>query len=627
MTRIPLFQVPRTARIWLACLLGVCAHRSPAQATPVPAIVGNWWQVAGNPSVAPYTTSTQQPVDFAIWQDASGDWRIWSCIRSTSYPGRTRLFHGWESPDLFATNWTPTGIEMTSITSLGEVEGGLQAPYVFREGSTFHMLYGTWDHVARAVGSDGENFTRVIQSGGTTSLFGDGQTNPRDPMVIKIADTYYAYYTAHTNGEGKDYLRTSTNLDSWSQSTVVAFGGSNSGTDSFSAECPFVYYDSTSAAYYLFRTEAYGANAKTNVYRSTNPAYFGVGADADSYFVGSLPVAAPEIFEYQGKTYIAALNPGLNGIRVAEFGFVTVPTDPQPLFVSGGKWQVNERRMNVGAAGGFVIDSVVDATALLNLPANDPRILFNSTYASSVINLNHATGNLGHFGNDSPFAGGAGDDIAVQVTGDFYLKTPGLVTFGITVNDGAELRVDGQIVLVDNTANPVSDTFGTIALERGRHSLELVYFQRNVSAVLELFMSNDVGTYTQLLGAGGPANYWSLLSAAPLPGDYDHDSDVDGNDYLSWRQSFGAIGSNLPADGNFDGVVDAADYVVWRKNLSESGSAAMASSVPEAVASWHLLEGACITMLGWRATRKRRFLDSLWLRSSSNPRCQRWHIP
>jgi hypothetical protein len=606
-----------TARIPLTCLLAACAHRSPVQATPVPAIVGNWWQVAGNPSVAPYTTSGQQPVDFAIWKDISGNWRIWSCIRSTSYPGRTRLFHGWESPDLFATNWMPTGIEMTSNTSLGEVEGGLQAPYVFREGNTFHMLYGTWDHMARAVSSDGEDFMRVVQPGGTTSLFGDGQTNPRDPMVIKIADTYFAYYTAHTNSEGKDYLRTSTNLDSWSQPTVVAFGGSNSGTDSFSAECPFVYYDTASAAYYLFRTEAYGVNAKTNVYRSTNPEYFGVGADADTYFVGSLPVAAPEIFNYLGKTYIAALNPGLNGIRIAEFGFVTIPTDPEPLFASGGKWQVNERRMNVSAAGGFVIDSVADATALLNLPANDPRILSNIDFASTVINLNHATGNVGHFGNDSPFAGGAGSDFAVRVSGDFYLKTPGLITFGITVNDGAELRVDGQTVLVDNTADPVSDKFGTISLERGRHSLELVYFQRNASAVLELFMSNDIGTYTQLLGAGGPANYWSLLSAAPLPGDYDHNNEVDDNDYLAWRQSYGATGNNLPADGNFDGVVSAADFVIWRKHRNALGSATAVSSAPETAALRHLIGGACIAVWRMRSLSRRRFLDDLSLR---NPR-------
>jgi PA14 domain len=559
----------------------------------IPAITSNWWQVAGNPDVAPYTTAGQQPVDFGIWQDAGGNWRIWSCIRGTSYPGNTRLFHGWESPDLFASNWSPTGIEMTSNTALGEVSGGLQAPYVFREGNTFNMFYGTWDHVARAVSTDGENFTRVIQSSGTTSLFGDGQTNPRDPTVLKISNTYYAYYTAHTNGEGKDYLRTSTNLDTWSVPTVVAYGGAASGTGSFSAECPFVYYDADTAAYYLFRTEAYGASATTNVYRSTDPTYFGVGADADSYFVGSLPIAAPEIFNYQGKTYVAALNSGLNGIQIAELDFVTPPVNPDPLFDRGGKWQVTERRMNTSASGGFLIDSVADATSLLNLPANDPRIAFNNSYTSSVINL--TTADAGHFGNDSAFSGGAGNDMALRVSGQFYLNGSGDITFGITANDGAVLRVDGQQVLLDDTANAASDTFGTIQLAAGRHDLELIYFQRSASAMLELFMANDVGTFTQLLGANAPANYRTLLEAAPIPGDYDHDGDVDNSDYMTWRNTFGAMGSQA-ADGNHNGVVDAADYVVWRKNRTAAGSGALNSgSIPEPPTWVLFVGGSCLT--------------------------------
>ncbi len=46
-----------------------------------------------------------------------------------------------------------------------------------------------------------------------------------------------------------------------------------------------------------------------------------------------------------------------------------------------------------------------------------------------------------------------------------------------------------------------------------------------------------------------------------LPGDYDHDDDVDADDYGVWKQNFGST-SNLFADGNGNGRVDAADYTV-----------------------------------------------------------------
>ena len=51
------------------------------------------------------------------------------------------------------------------------------------------------------------------------------------------------------------------------------------------------------------------------MYRSSNPLCFGI--DDDAKLVCSLPVAAPEILHHRGKYYIAALNPGLDGIRIA----------------------------------------------------------------------------------------------------------------------------------------------------------------------------------------------------------------------------------------------------------------------------------------------------------------------
>jgi hypothetical protein len=50
-----------------------------------------------------------------------------------------------------------------------------------------------------------------------------------------------------------------------------------------------------------------------------------------------------------------------------------------------------------------------------------------------------------------------------------------------------------------------------------------------------------------------------------LAGDYDFNSAVNADDFVSWRNGFGSSNSSW-ADGNNDGQVNASDYVVWRKN-------------------------------------------------------------
>jgi acetyl esterase/lipase len=59
---------------------------------------------------------------------------------------------------------------------------------------------------------------------------------------------------------------------------------------------------------------------------------------------------------------------------------------------------------------------------------------------------------------------------------------------------------------------------------------------------------------------------------ARLPGDFNADGSVDGDDYLVWRSDFGT--SRVVADGNGDGFIDAADYVVWRDSFGTIPGAA-----------------------------------------------------
>ncbi len=296
-----------------------------------PVLIGNWWQVAGNPDLGEVGSKDQQPVDFGVWKAADGTWQLWSCIRHTKEPGRTRLFYGWEGKHITDKNWTPEGIKMRANPLVGETSGGMQAPHVIRgaHSNDFLMFYGDWNNIclARSPKDNGKAFVRETEHTflGVSARFTEGAaTNTRDAMTIFIEEEqlYYCYYCAFiykTDASGKRiitggvFCRTSKDLVQWSDSTLVSYGG-RTGTAWQAHECPHVVH--IDGYYYLFRTQRYGGNNISHVYRSKNPLDFGIGDDKDT-FVTTLPVAAMELVEHEGQWYIFALNPGLNGIRAS----------------------------------------------------------------------------------------------------------------------------------------------------------------------------------------------------------------------------------------------------------------------------------------------------------------------
>lgn len=294
----------------------------------IPTIEGPWWQIAGNPDLGKYNSDRQQPVDFGIWRAADGTWQLWSCIRGTKCPGKNtnRLLYGWEGKNLTDKNWSPKGIKWLADTTLGEINGGIQAPYVFKEDAVYYLFYGDWRRICIAKSSDGKNFNRILGGSGQPNLFTEHAFEPspnntaRDPMVIKRGNTYYCYYTSHTTAytqDGAAYARTSLDLKSWSESVTVSHTAPYPGNSPrYSDECPFVVYLQEVNLYYLFVTQIYGKSSQTTVYASANPLYFGI--DDEQYKVCTLPVAAPELFEVDGQWYIASTMADYGGIKLAK---------------------------------------------------------------------------------------------------------------------------------------------------------------------------------------------------------------------------------------------------------------------------------------------------------------------
>ena len=314
---------------WLFIWVLLFSQCDSSEKALMPQIIGDWWQVAGNPDLGELTSENQEPVDFGIWQAADGTWQLWSCIRKTKAPGNTRLFYRWQGASLFDTDWQPMGIAMISDTTLGEALNGLQAPHVVQQADSFLMFYGDWNRICLAKSSKGKTFERHIRNG-SPALFGDEKMT-RDPMVIRHHDQWYCYYTANPEDEGAIYVRTSSDLFNWSQSTKVAYGG-KAGTKFWHAECPQVL-PALEGFHYLFRTQSYGNgigdtgknNQQTTVYRSRDLKDFGV--NDDQYWIKQMNVAAPEIFQYNGEWYMAALMTNLQGIRIAKMKWVPAETN------------------------------------------------------------------------------------------------------------------------------------------------------------------------------------------------------------------------------------------------------------------------------------------------------------
>ncbi|MDB6129760.1 MAG: hypothetical protein JWM04_867, partial [Verrucomicrobiales bacterium] len=150
-----------TSVILTLLLLTATSHGANLTTSPfTPRLSGDAWKIASDPDLGDLTTTNQQPVDFGIWQASDGTWQLWSCIRSTKEKGFTRLFYRWEGKTLETPNWEPKGIALHSDTTFGEKQGGLQAPFVFRDANKFVMFYGGWNDICSASSLDGKSFER-----------------------------------------------------------------------------------------------------------------------------------------------------------------------------------------------------------------------------------------------------------------------------------------------------------------------------------------------------------------------------------------------------------------------------------------------------------------------------------
>lgn len=116
------------------------------------------------------------------------------------------------------------------------------------------------------------------------------------------------------------------------------------------------------------------------------------------------------------------------------------------------------------------------------------------------------------------------------------------------------------------------------------------FIQRSTTNTTQLGSYNIV--FSNVTYTGG--------TAAPTPGDFDSDTDVDGDDLTIWKANFGTGTSVATGDADSDGDADGHDFLIWQRNLTSSPVAA----IPEP-SSLLLLSVSSIAMFRRRLRQKR----------------------
>jgi hypothetical protein len=314
--------------IFGAFLWGSAAAEAIENPPPIK-LDGQWWRVAsrnGLIGMGACASGGEQLVDFGVWQAADGTWQLWSCLRNNKCG---RMFHRWEGKNLTDKDWKPMGVTMRADPELGETpgynngsQGGLQAPHVIKDSGVYYMFYGDWNNICLARSEDGKNFKRVLNADDRPQIFmGRKNQNTRDPMTIKIGDTYYCYYSNH---ESVVWCRTSKDLRTWSDRIAVTI---DYGDHWGAAECPHVVYRPDLGLYYLFRNHMPypHQNVLSNTqYASTDPLNF-----KEDQKISALDLDAPEIIYHDRQYYIAAVNDDDYSIRIAKLDWGDLNSAPE----------------------------------------------------------------------------------------------------------------------------------------------------------------------------------------------------------------------------------------------------------------------------------------------------------
>jgi sucrose-6-phosphate hydrolase SacC (GH32 family) len=310
-----------------------------------PKLARDFVLIGPRPDIPKFVLPPNPPecVDHHVFRGLDGAWHLWGCIRGTAIG---RILYHWEGERLDQGSWKPTGEiirpDRTAGESIADWEGQewIQSPFIVKDNGLFYFFYGGHSTGADSSGrevppedpsvecqiclmtsTDGRSWNRYRNELYQSRLF-TGPGEARDPCVLRIEGAWYMYYAGHESGNPLQpgiYLRKSTDLIHWSPPKLV-HRNHQLGMGKWTHECPHVVQRGDH--YYLFRTEDYD-RARTHIFWSDDPTDFGVDQTGKGQYLGTLPLAAPEVIvDEQGDEYITSCHDLQIGIKICRLTWI-----------------------------------------------------------------------------------------------------------------------------------------------------------------------------------------------------------------------------------------------------------------------------------------------------------------
>lgn len=190
---------------------------------------------------------------------------------------------------------------------------------------------------------------------------------------------------------------------------------------------------------------------------------------------------------------------------------ITVPDNP--YVVGAGNWMLFAINGDGVPSEAPIIS--IEPTLPLYTDNSDPELLAeyfaipSSTTTLDSIDFDSTpietelVSSINESGTGSFFPGGPTDDFAARYTGDFVADQSGSYTFHLTSDDGAVLIIDGQVVIDNDGLHASREESATINLSEGSHSIEVLYFERGGTSVVDLDWAGPGFGRTQMTFEGG----------------------------------------------------------------------------------------------------------------------------
>ncbi len=247
---------------------------------------------------------------------------------------------------------------------------------------------------------------------------------------------------------------------------------------------------------------------------------------------------------------------------------------------------------SMDAAGIFSATSVVTDPPVLNEPGisnlrgtiamaklgGDPNSATSQWFfnlADNSANLDAQNGGFTVFGRVVGSGMGVVDSIAALdrvSAGGAFTDLP-VLDFDAVIAQGNAFNSD--VVLI-NSVTELSLPDGDYDFDGDVDGDDFLVWQNTLGSTTE---AEADGNGNGIVDAADLA-IWQAGMSSFSDGDYDFDSDVDGDDFLVWQKTFGST-INLGADGNNNGIVDAADLAIWEAEFGTTPAIAAATGIPE----------------------------------------------